>query len=195
MTGDGVRFYGRHFVRSQDRLIRFEQQISPHLRAAYNLARWLTGSHEDAEDVVQEAFLRAFSAFDNLRNDDGKAWLLAIVRNTALTWIKRNRAVLPISALNQEIDDRREPSPDPEQMLLILADGQEIRRALQQLPLEFREVIVLREIEGLAYKEIAAAVGVPLGTVMSRLARGREWLRRIVSGPREGANQTRSKSG
>ncbi len=88
---------------SQNRLIRFEQQISPHLKSAYNLARWLTGNHQDAEDVVQEAFLRAFSAFDNLRSEDGKAWLLAIVRNTSLTWIKRNWTTPTMAGLEQQV--------------------------------------------------------------------------------------------
>ena len=195
IAGTEVRFNGRRFVKSPERLIRFENQISPHLRAAYNLARWLTGSHEDAEDVVQEAFLRAFSAFDNLRNEDGKAWLLAIVRNTALTWMKRNRATLPMSPLNPQVEDPSEPSPDPEAMLLISGSREEVRAALEQLPVEFREAIVLRELEGLAYKEIAGATGIPLGTVMSRLARGREWLRRILLSRQEGVDQKRSKSG
>ena len=137
---------------SQDRLIRFEQQISAHLKSAYNLARWLTGSHEDAEDVVQEAFLRAFAAFDNLRSDDGKAWLLAIVRNTSLTWMKRNRTTSVMVGLEQHLEDPAEPSPDPEETLLISLNREEVRRALEQLPAEFREVIVLRELEELSYK-------------------------------------------
>ena len=176
----------------QERLIRFDQQISPHLKPAYNLARWLTGKHEDAEDVVQEAFLRAFSAFENLRSEDGKAWLLAIVRNTSLTWMKRNRAASAMIGLEQLLADPSEPSPDPEEVLLISGDREEVRRALEQLPAEFREAIVLRELEGLSYKEIAGTVGVPLGTVMSRLSRGREWLRRILSSPQEGVKQRRS---
>jgi RNA polymerase sigma-70 factor (ECF subfamily) len=192
---DGVSFNGRRPVTAQEKLIRFEQQISPHLRSAYNLARWLTGSHEDAEDVVQEAFLRAFSAFDNLRNDDGKAWLLAIVRNTSLTLIRRNRTAPTIVGQEQHVEDPSEPSPNPEEMLLISRHREDVRRALEQLPAEFREAIVLRELEGLAYKEIAATAGVPVGTVMSRLSRGREWLRRILSNPREGVQQKRSSAG
>jgi RNA polymerase sigma factor (sigma-70 family) len=193
MPKNEVRFNGRRCVTSQDRLIRFEQQISTHLKSAYNLARWLTGSHEDAEDVVQEAFLRAFSAFDNLRSDDGKAWLLAIVRNTSLTWIKCNRTTsMMVVGLEQEAEDPSEPSLDPEEMLLISLSREEVRRALEQLPTEFREAIVLRELERFSYKEIAGTVGVPLGTVMSRLSRGREWLRRILSSPHEGVKQRRS---
>jgi RNA polymerase sigma-70 factor, ECF subfamily len=181
-------------VTSQERLVRFEQQISPHLKSAYNLARWLTGSHEDAEDVVQEAFLRAFSAFENLRSDDGKPWLLAIVRNTCLTWMKRNRTTSAMVGLDEQVEDRSEPSPDPEEILLISLNREEVRRALEQLPSEFREAIVLRELEGLSYKEIASTVGVPLGTVMSRLSRGREWLRRILSSTREGVKEKRGRS-
>lgn len=180
-------------MRSQDRLIRFEQQISPHLRSAYNLARWLTGSHEDAEDVVQDAFLRAFSAFENLRDHDGKAWLLAIVRNTSITWMKRNRTAYSLAGFEQQMDDRSEPSPDPEEMLLISVDRDEVKKALEQLPTEFREAIVLREIEGLSYREISAAINVPLGTVMSRLSRGREWLRRILSNTPEGTRHRRGR--
>lgn len=191
---DEVRKCGHRCVTSQDRLIRFEQKISPHLGSAYNLARWLTGSHEDAEDMVQEAFLRAFSALDNLRSDDGKAWLLAIVRNTSLTWMKRNRTTSVMVGLEQHLEDSAERSPDPEEMLLISVNREEVRRALEQLPTEFREAIVLRELEGLSYKEIAGTVGVPLGTVMSRLSRGREWLRRILSSPREGVEQRGSRS-
>ena len=170
---------------SQEKLCRFEEQISPHLRSAYNLAKWLTRNHEDAEDVVQEAFLRAFSAFENLRGSDAKAWLLTIVRNTCLTWLKRNRNATAMIALQDQVEDPSEPSPDPEEMLFISIDREQVRRALEQLPLEFREVVVLREFEGLSYKEIAATVGVPLGTVMSRLSRGREWLRRLLSSPKK----------
>jgi RNA polymerase sigma factor (sigma-70 family) len=192
ITGEAVKFNRHGCVTPQERLIRFDQQISPHLKPAYNLARWLTGKHEDAEDVVQEAFLRAFSAFENLRSEDGKAWLLAIVRNTSLTWMKRNRAASAMIGLEQLLADPSEPSPDPEEVLLISGDREEVRRALEQLPAEFREAIVLRELEGLSYKEIAGTVGVPLGTVMSRLSRGREWLRRILSSPQEGVKQRRS---
>ena len=185
---------GHGRVTSQDRLIRFEQQISPHLKPAYNLARWLTGSREDAEDVVQEAFLRAFSAFENLRSEDGKAWLLAIVRNTSLTWMKRHRGASAMIGLEQLLEHPSEPSPDPEEMLLISLDREEVRGALEQLPVEFREAMVLRELEGLSYKEIAGTIGVPIGTVMSRLSRGREWLRRIISSPQEGVDQRRSRA-
>lgn len=152
-----------------------------HLAPAYNLARWLTRNHQDAEDVVQEAFLRAFAAFENLRGDDPKPWLLKIVRNTSLTWMKKHRQANSTIALDEEgMEDPREPSPNPEETLLISSSREDVAKALEQLPLEFREAIVLRELEGLSYKEISAATGAPLGTVMSRLSRGREWLRRIL---------------
>jgi len=176
---------------SQEKLRRFEEQISPHLKSAYNLAKWLTRSHEDAEDVVQEAFLRAFSAFDGFRGEDAqpqnakaKAWLLTIVRNTSMTWLKRNRNAGSTLGFEEALDDPRERSADPEEILLISCDREQVRRALEQLPPDFREAIVLREMEGLSYREISATVGVPLGTVMSRLSRGRDWLRRILSSPR-----------
>jgi RNA polymerase sigma factor (sigma-70 family) len=170
---------------SQEKLCRFEEQVSPHLKSAYNLARWLTRNHEDAEDVVQEAFLRAFSAVENLRGEDAKPWLLTIVRNTSLTWMKRNRNAAATIGLEEQVEDPSEPSPDPEETLLISCDREQVRKALEQLPSDFREAIVLRELEGFSYKEIATTVGVPLGTVMSRLSRGREWLRRLLSSPRK----------
>jgi RNA polymerase sigma-70 factor (ECF subfamily) len=174
---------------SQEKLRRFEEQISPHLKSAYNLAKWLTRSHEDAEDVVQEAFLRAFSAFEGFRGEDanpqnGKAWLLTIVRNTSMTWLKRNRNAGATLAFEEALDDPRDHSPDPEEVLLISCDQEQVKQALEQLPAEFREAIVLREMEGFSYREISATIGVPLGTVMSRLSRGRDWLRRILLTPR-----------
>ena len=173
----------------QEKLRRFEEQISPHLKSAYNLAKWLTRSHEDAEDVVQDAFLRAFSAFESYRGADAqpqnaKAWLLTIVRNTSMTWLKRNRTAGATLGFDEALEDPRERSPDPEESLLISCGREEVRQALAQLPSDFREAIVLREMEGLSYREISAAIGVPLGTVMSRLSRGRDWLRRILSTPR-----------
>ena len=168
----------------QEKLRRFEEQISPHLKSAYNLAKWLTRSHEDAEDVVQDAFLRAFSAFESFRGESAKPWLLTIVRNTSMTWLKRNRNAAATIGLEQSLEDPIERSPDPEEILLISCDREQVRKALEQLPLDFRETLVLREMEGLSYREISAIVGVPLGTVMSRLSRGRDWLRRVLSSPK-----------
>ena len=182
-------------MRSQEKLRRFEEQISPHLRSAYNLARWVTRSHEDAEDVVQEAFLRAFSALDSLRGD-ARPWLLTIVRNTSLDWLKRNQK--PAAVGYDDAPDATEPSPDPEETLVIARDREKVRQALEQLPGEFREALVLREMEGLSYKEIASAAGVPLGTVMSRLSRGRDWLKRILSAPataKQGETAAKSEKG
>jgi RNA polymerase sigma factor (sigma-70 family) len=168
---------------SQEKLGRFEEQISPHLKSAYNLAKWLTRSHEDAEDITQEAFLRAFSAFESFRGEDAKPWLLTIVRNTSMTWLKRGRHTGATIGFEEAQEDPCEPSPDPEEILMISCDREQVRQALEQLPVEFREALVLREMEGLSYKEISQTIGVPLGTVMSRLSRGRDWLRRILSVP------------
>jgi RNA polymerase sigma factor (sigma-70 family) len=169
---------------SQEKLRRFEEQISPHLKSAYNLAKWLTRRHEDAEDIVQEAFLRAFSAFESFRGEDARPWLLTIVRNTSMTWLKRNRTAGATIGFEQSLEDPIERSPDPEEILLISCDREQVTQALEQLPSDFREAVVLREMEGLSYREISAIIGVPLGTVMSRLSRGRDSLRRILSSPR-----------
>jgi RNA polymerase sigma factor (sigma-70 family) len=168
---------------SHEKLRRFEEQISPHLRSAYNLAKWLMRSHEDAEDIVQEAFLRAFSAFESLRGEDAKPWLLTIVRNTSMTWLKRNRNAGATIGLEEVLEEPIERSPDPEEGLLISCDREQVRQALEQLPPGFREAVILREMEGLSYKEISATIGIPIGTVMSRLSRGRDWLKRILSNP------------
>jgi RNA polymerase sigma-70 factor (ECF subfamily) len=178
----------------QEKVCRFEEQISPQLKSAYNLARWLTRNHEDAEDVVQEAFLRAFAAFESFRGEDPKPWLLTIVRNTCMTWMKRGRHTAAMIGLDEQLHDPSEPSADPEELLLSSCDREQVRKALEQLPSDFREAIVLRELEGLSYKEIAGAVGVPAGTVMSRLSRGRDWLRRILSNSGQ-SNSGQSNSG
>ena len=179
----------RLVLTSQEKLSRFEERISPHLKSAYNLARWLTRSHEDAEDVVQESFLRAFSAFESFRGEDGepqsaRSWLLTIVRNTSMTWLKRNRNAASTLDIDETPEDPAERSANPEELVLISCDREQVRQALEQLPSDFREAVILREMEGLSYREIAAAIGVPLGTVMSRLSRGRDWLRRILSSPK-----------
>jgi RNA polymerase sigma-70 factor (ECF subfamily) len=185
-------------LKSKDKLRRFEEQISPHLKSAYNLAKWLTRSHEDAEDIVQEAFLRAFSAFESFRGDDAqnaKAWLLTIVRNTSMTWLKRNRNAGAMLGFEETLDDPRDGAADPEEILLISCDREQVRQALEQLPPDFREAIVLREMEGLSYREISTTTGVPLGTVMSRLSRGRDWLRRILAGARSTPRSLNPKEG
>jgi RNA polymerase sigma-70 factor (ECF subfamily) len=158
----------------------------PHLDAAYNLARWLTGDGHDAEDVVQEAFLRAYRSFDGFRGEDGRAWLLAVVRNTAYTWLKRNRAHEPAASFDEEVHVTGGEAWNPERLALQRAAQEELRAALDQLPVPFREVIVLRELEGLSYKEIAAVADIPLGTVMSRLTRARARLQQTLAPHRPG---------
>jgi RNA polymerase sigma factor (sigma-70 family) len=155
----------------------FEQTVMPHLDAAYNLARWLTRNDHDAEDVVQEAYLRAFKSFGGFYGTDGRAWLLTIVRNTCYTWLRRNRAEELSTPFDEEIHREAVASPNPEELLLENADRRRLQDALEELPVEFREALVLRELEGLSYKEIADVSGVPLGTVMSRLARARDRLK------------------
>jgi RNA polymerase sigma factor (sigma-70 family) len=167
----------------RERLRRFEEQVSPHLKSAYNRAKWLTRSREDAEDIVQEAFLRAFSAFESLRSEDARPWLLAIVHNTAITWLKRRRNAPATIGFDEALEGPIEPSPDPEVRLLISCDQERVRQALAELPWEFRETVMLRDMEGLSYKEISATKGVPIGTVMSRVSRGRDWLKRLLSSP------------
>ena len=155
----------------------FEQTVMPHLDAAYNLARWLTRNEHDAEDVVQEAYLRAFEFFGGFYGTDGRGWLLTIVRNTCYTWLRKNRAGELSTPFDEEIHHEEVASPNPEEMLLENADRQHLQDALEKLPVEFREALVLRELEGLSYKEIADVSGVPVGTVMSRLARARDRLK------------------
>ncbi|HXZ96548.1 MAG TPA: sigma-70 family RNA polymerase sigma factor [Burkholderiales bacterium] len=156
---------------------RFEKVALPHLSAAYNLARWLTRNDHDAEDMVQEAYLRAFKFFDSFRGDDGRAWLLAIVRNTCYTWLKQNRIQELHDSFDEEAHAEADSGSDPQTFMLQNADKKLLDRALEALPLEFREILIMRELEDLSYKEIATVAGIPLGTVMSRLARARNMLR------------------
>ena len=152
----------------------FESALWPHLRGAYNLARWLVGNREDAEDVVQESFTKAFQAVDQFRGGDARAWLLTIVRNTALNLIRR-RPKLEME-WNENMPEPADRSPGPELELVQQSRRNRVRSAIARLPQEFREALILREIEGLAYKEIAAVLSIPTGTVMSRLARARNLL-------------------
>ena len=165
----------------------FEETVLPHLDAAFNYARWLTRNDADAEDVVQDACVRAMRFFSSLRDDDARAWLFTIVRNTWYSRVSRKPNVAVGSSLNDGQDQRPDNALDPEERLLQQHTVALVRDALEQLPVDFREVIVLREIEGLSYKEIAAVAGVPIGTVMSRLARARDRLQTILklSAPRE----------
>ncbi|HEV2494918.1 MAG TPA: sigma-70 family RNA polymerase sigma factor [Terriglobia bacterium] len=162
-------------------LASFERLLLPHLSAAYNLARWLTGTVQDAEDLVQEAYLRALKSFGGFRGGDGRAWLLTIVRNTCYTWLQQNRSNELTTPFNEEVHNPEEEASNPETLLLRNAGGELIKKALQELALEFREVLILRELEGLSYKEIAGVAGIPIGTVMSRLARARKQLSRCAT--------------
>ena len=156
----------------------FEEVLLPHLDAAFNYARWLTKNDADAEDVVQEAFVRALRFFSSLRGEDARAWLLTIVRNT---WYERVPRRAGSNRTDEDAENRADTSPDPETQLIQQQTVEQVQRALEQLPTDFREVLALRELEGLSYKEIAAIVGIPLGTVMSRLARARERFAGVVA--------------
>ncbi len=158
-----------------------ERALLPHLDAAYNLARWLVGDPHDAEDVVQEAYLRALRFFASFRGGDGRGWLLAIVRHTCYDWLRQHRAASFTTPFEEEIHSPEEASWNPERLLLRDADASLLRGALEALPVEAREILVLRELEGLSYKEIAAVAGIPVGTVMSRLARARSRLQRELT--------------
>jgi RNA polymerase sigma factor (sigma-70 family) len=158
---------------------RFTQQVLPHLDDAYSLARWLTGNATDAEDVVQESCLRALKALDGGLVESPRAWLLAITRNTAFSWLAKNRPHAVVlsggeeEVRAQQIASQEERPPTPEEALIAKADRQSVAAAIQALPLLFKETLVMREINGLSYREIAEATGAPIGTVMSRLARAR----------------------
>ena len=165
----------------------FEETVLPHLDAAFNYARWLTRNDGEAEDVVQDACVRAMRFISSLRDDDARAWLFTIVRNTWYSRLSRRVHVATGMQLRDGQDQWPDSALDPEERLLQQHTVAVVRAALEQLPVAFREVIVLREIEGLSYKEIAAVIGVPIGTVMSRLARARERLHTILklASPRE----------
>ena len=155
---------------------RFEAAVLPHLDAAYNLARWLTRDDTQAEDVVQTACLRALRFFDGFQGGNPRAWLLTIVRNSFYTLIGQRREQEQETPFDEEVHTGERAAGDPEVELLRHADAALLRQAFAALPLAFREVMVLREVEGLSYKEIAAISGIPIGTVMSRLARARRHL-------------------
>jgi len=158
----------------------FEDTVLPHLDAAFNYARWLTKSHAEAEDVVQDACVRAMRYFSSMREDNARAWLFAIVRNTWYSRISRRPNQTDVDLFDDTQHEQPDRALDPEEQLLQQHTVAIVRVALEQLPVDFREVIVLREIEGLSYKEIAAVARVPVGTVMSRLARARERLAAVL---------------
>jgi RNA polymerase sigma-70 factor (ECF subfamily) len=153
----------------------FDQVIWPHARAAYNFARWLVHNDHDAEDVAQESLLKALQSFHTLRGADVRPWLLAIVRNTAMNFITRKRPAME-TEWNESAGQQPDTAPDPERSLIARSRRDRVRAAISRLQPEFREAIVLREIEGLAYKEIGFLLKIPIGTVMSRLSRARQFL-------------------
>ena len=160
---------------------RFEQIVIPHLDAAFNLARWILRSRADAEDVAQEAMLRAYRFFGGFHGGDARAWLLQIVRNTCYSWIEKNRPAETAAVFDEEVHTQAGATPES---LAIVADNRErVAAALESLPARMREVIVLRELEGCSYKEIATITSMPIGTVMSALSRARAQLRVALTAP------------
>ena len=164
----------------------FEEVVVPHLDAAYNLARWLVRRPADADDVVQEACLRAFRFLDGFRGGDSRAWLLTIVRNTCYSWNRKNRPEDLADEFDEAVHGGESIAENAETRLVSLAEKEKVRKALEALPANLREVLVLREVEGLSYKEIAEVTGTPMGTVMSSLSRARQRLRtEMVAAARE----------
>ncbi len=164
-----------------DQLPNFEQVFLPHLDAAYNLARWLTHNEQNAQDVVQEAYLRALRFFPSFRGDNARAWLMKIVRNTCYNWLHANRPLQEAAEFDENLFPPDTHVPNPEETVLQNDSGILVRKALERLPSNFREVLILREIEGMSYKEIAEITGMRSGTVMSSLSRARGHLRRVLS--------------
>ena len=162
-------------------LASFEAMMLPHMDAAHNLARWLLRNEQDAQDVVQEAYLRAFKSFGGFHGSNGRAWLLTIVRNTSYTLLKKNRAVDLTTTFDEEIHATGDESASPATILEHAEDAELITKAMDELPAEFREILMLRHQEGLSYKEIADIAQIPPGTVMSRLARARAKLKEYLA--------------
>jgi RNA polymerase sigma-70 factor, ECF subfamily len=172
-------------VQNKDERTAFDEVFLPHLPEAYRLAQWLTGSASDAEDIVQEAALRAFRGIKNFGAVNARAWSLTIVRNTAFSWLAKNRSKKVVYMNDLSAAEQHELEYEglhgtrietPEEIALFKADAEEVQKALAQLPAQFREVIVLREINQMNYRDIAEITNAPIGTVMSRLSRGRQLL-------------------
>ncbi len=169
----------------------FDQNISPHLRAAYNFARWLVRNDQDAEDIVQESFMKAFAAADEFRGNDTRVWLFTIVRNTTINLLRRRRSERAVQ-WGDEIPEPADNREDPESQMISSSRRARIRAAIDALPADFREALVLREFEGLSYKEIASVINTPIGTVMSRLSRARALLMEdLTAGGRMGDELSR----
>jgi RNA polymerase sigma-70 factor (ECF subfamily) len=167
----------------------FEELILPHLNAAYNVARWLVRDRHDAEDIVQEAYLRAFKFFGSYQGGDARAWVLKIVRNTSYSFLEKSRPAGMAEQFDETLHTTDTVQPDAETALLQSVESRMLREALEELPVNFREVLVLRELEGMSYKEIAAVTDLPMGTVMSGLARGRAQLREHLTRARHQEEQ------
>ena len=159
---------------------RIETALLPHLDAAHNLARWLTGNSEDARDVVQDACVRALQFFDSFRGDDGRGWLLAIVRNSCYDFLRKHRRQKEMLGDTEEVDAAPDRQPNPEAQQMRSAEQRLVRECMERLPAEYREMLVLRELEEMSYKQIARVTGLPMGTVMSRLARARKRLQEAL---------------
>ena len=171
---------GSDVLDSQDQA-RFEMLVLPHLDAAFNLARWILRSGADAEDAAQEALLRAYRFFHGFHGGDLRAWLLQIVRNTCYTWLEKNWRVNEMTEFDEELHGV--PGPTPETLAIAGDNRERLTRALGSLPPRYREVIVLRELEGCSYKEIATITSIPIGTVMSTLSRARRQLQLVLADP------------
>lgn len=173
---------------SDDDRVRFGKVVLPYLSDAYSLARWIAGNSADAEDIVQEASLRAFRAIDHCKERSARAWLLTIVRNAAYTWLRKNRPAVLVGVADIEAVERAQAVPSdpqsetPETTVIAQADAAQLEAAIAALPTQFRETLVLRDLQGLDYREIAEVTAVPIGTVMSRLARARTRLIADIKG-------------
>jgi len=176
-----LKKHGEQEAAQEHELASFEETMLPHMDAAHNLAKWLLRNEQDAQDVVQEAYLRAFKSFSGFHGSNGRAWLLTIVRNTSYTLLKKNRAVDLTTTFDEEIHAIDHESASPATILEHAEDAELIREAMDELPAEFREILALRHQEGLSYKEIADIAQIPPGTVMSRLARARAKLKEYLA--------------
>jgi RNA polymerase sigma-70 factor, ECF subfamily len=168
-------------VLDEQEQVRFEALVLPHLDAAFNLARWLLRSSADAEDVAQEALLRSYRFFHGFHGTDARAWLLQIVRNTCYTWLEKNRRVKDMTEFDEQLHGL--PGSTPETLAIDADNRARLTQALESLPERYREVIVLRELEGCSYKEIATITSIPIGTVMSTLSRARRQLQLALGNP------------
>jgi RNA polymerase sigma-70 factor (ECF subfamily) len=190
LSGDAGSMESQHVSGSETRdqtgnselkLKLFEESILPHLNAAYNLARWLTRNEHDAQDVVQESYLRAFRFFDGYRGGDGKSWLMAVVRNTCITWLRREKRDLTSEPFDETAHSSNRQAASQEEKLVDSSRMTALRNCIEKLPPDFREVIVMRELEEMSYRQISEVSSLPVGTVMSRLSRARKRLEECAS--------------